>query len=1220
MITSKFSRPKGTRRRAAFSLVLSLTVMAMLLLLCIGAAALLAIELRVSRASTSYAKARLNALAGARIALGEIQRTLGPDQRITANAAILGVPGDADSGVARPRLVGVWKSAVIDRDYKSGHDAKFVSWLSSGAAKGEAGDGFSPARLDDAKRPVLSATGREWMLFDGGPAPYAGDDKLNTDKAALGVYAPTEVMDAQSGARFAWVAFDENQKASLLLREPDEAAAAGESGLTAAGVAALRGEAHARFFPGSATDRLDRWPHQVSADTSKVPGFASLALEKGADGSEWFPEAARNPRALIHDFSTVSFSLLTDVVNGGLKRDLSCLSAMSDADWRNDPLAKNLLGRDDSRAAWASSGAPADLSRLMVDPLDKVWPGYGDIRDYGRLSDVTAGILKKGGAAPYVEMIPYADYKVFLGQTNGANSRLTSMAPNWRLPVLARFRIEYSLVAELKTPATGATPPVAATYDIKPKLNVVAQLWNPYNVRLKLSQTQDYYWFRVVAFPVRLDLYQNTKDAAGWLPRWAFSTGKLDLGMPLFDAADMEPGEVRTFSLPPDPSNTGNLSNVRMVPGYSQSGGIILNDSRTVTDGRPLFYAMSPNDSVDTTGITQSKGEVQLARGPTLNLNGASGGNNFIGSVGSFDNTMPRLPTTASDAVNGPAPKKPYQSVGQLNEYVISDAAPSASALAVTPKKVMVSELRLKSEAFAVCQGAFSEPVSIQQSQATGPNTDDATVNSLPVEFVAWDVARRSNPADPNELQFIPSGGRTLGFIGTGFETTTGSTHYIRNRLPLTPPLNLFSLRHARLGGGSRSFGSAAGGNVIVDQYHTRPTSIPDAFGNSTPAPFVPPASLVSTANLPKVSGYFQNLPAVDYSWALNAILADTWFASSLGDWKNCATADTMGFTNDFPTMVRKIFTRLIGVPNARLSPAVTLPEATAVLGSSVVAKDAFRQAAALFVCEGGFNINSTSVRAWRAFLASGARTARIALNGTGDALPVTPAPTTGISRVNTAAVANGDAVAAAESPATAVAEPSGQDTKGWKRVNGGRELTEDQLDKLAIAMVKEVKLRGPFLSMGEFLNRRLEPGELGRHGAVQAAIENALLNEHLKTTGRALTDARLGLPNGEFGAALAQTGASLPGRISQADLLAPLSSALTPRGDTFIVRVTAEAGDGTSARASCELTLTRRYQFIDTTDAVHVESGDLTRTANKAFGRRFVVLAARWLDGSETR
>ena len=63
---------------------------------------------------------------------------------------------------------------------------------------------------------------------------------------------------------------------------------------------------------------------------------------------------------------------------------------------------------------------------------------------------------------------------------------------------------------------------------------------------------------------------------------------------------------------------------------------------------------------------------------------------------------------------------------------------------------------------------------------------------------------------------------------------------------------------------------------------------------------------------------------------------------------------------------------------------------------------------------------------------------------------------------------------------------------------SGHRELTPDEIHRLAVAIVDEVKLRGPFLSLADFVNRRLAEDETGRMGALQAAIEKAGLNSSL--------------------------------------------------------------------------------------------------------------------------
>jgi hypothetical protein len=52
--------------------------------------------------------------------------------------------------------------------------------------------------------------------------------------------------------------------------------------------------------------------------------------------------------------------------------------------------------------------------------------------------------------------------------------------------------------------------------------------------------------------------------------------------------------------------------------------------------------------------------------------------------------------------------------------------------------------------------------------------------------------------------------------------------------------------------------------------------------------------------------------------------------------------------------------------------------------------------------------------------------------------------------------------------------------------------LSDTEIDELAAAIVRQVKLRGPFLSLSEFVNRRLDPSDtaLSAKGALQAALD----------------------------------------------------------------------------------------------------------------------------------
>ncbi|MCY7288586.1 MAG: hypothetical protein LH624_10150, partial [Cryobacterium sp.] len=70
---------------------------------------------------------------------------------------------------------------------------------------------------------------------------------------------------------------------------------------------------------------------------------------------------------------------------------------------------------------------------------------------------------------------------------------------------------------------------------------------------------------------------------------------------------------------------------------------------------------------------------------------------------------------------------------------------------------------------------------------------------------------------------------------------------------------------------------------------------------------------------------------------------------------------------------------------------------------------------------------------------------------------------------------------------------PSGSPGNVW---NGFRALSDDDVKLLATNIVTEVRKRGPFLSLAEFVNRRVEGSEFGAKGAIQAAIDATAINK----------------------------------------------------------------------------------------------------------------------------
>ncbi len=77
------------KQKKAFALVLALSLMGFMVLLTVSLATMVSMQLRLSKQSLNTFKARQAAKFSACQALGAIQSTLGPDQRITANAGIL---------------------------------------------------------------------------------------------------------------------------------------------------------------------------------------------------------------------------------------------------------------------------------------------------------------------------------------------------------------------------------------------------------------------------------------------------------------------------------------------------------------------------------------------------------------------------------------------------------------------------------------------------------------------------------------------------------------------------------------------------------------------------------------------------------------------------------------------------------------------------------------------------------------------------------------------------------------------------------------------------------------------------------------------------------------------------------------------------------------------------------------------------------------------------
>jgi hypothetical protein len=193
---------------------------------------------------------------------------------------------------------------------------------------------------------------------------------------------------------------------------------------------------------------------------------------------------------------------------------------------------------------------------------------------------------------------------------------------------------------------------------------------------------------------------------------------------------------------------------------------------------------------------------------------------------------------------------------------------------------------------------------------------------------------------------------------------------------------------------------------------------------------------------------------------------------------------------------------------------------------------------------------------------------------------------------------------------------------KNWQ---GYRRLTKTQVDELAKEIVKEIRTRGPFLSLADFVNRNLgaESDVTTLKGALQAAIDRTTINAAIKQVeGKELAAADVSV-NGykSVKACIGNSAAHAPGIVTQGDVLSALGARVTVRADTFRIRGYGETRDATGkvvlAKAWCEAVVQRVPDYVDPADLAHAQYSTLNGV-NKKFGRRYEIVSFRWLGPKE--
>jgi hypothetical protein len=469
--------------------------------------------------------------------------------------------------------------------------------------------------------------------------------------------------------------------------------------------------------------------------------------------------------------------------------------------------------------------------------------------------------------------------------------------------------------------------------------------------------------------------------------------------------------------------------------------------------------------------------------------------------------------------------------------------------------------------------------------------------------------------ADIDQFSFNDTGNVFIGFSDIPFETQGDIPKAILYEIPesvndLTSMASLqqarlHPTRHAGTGGDARTLADHTTNYGYMMPAHTIGNSFSHLLVDSSRAiqSFYPSYENSDPAQIPESIPYASTKSPRDFgSYAHNDGLLGSFFPGYDSSWiYNTVLWDDFLFTSDYNT-------RFVWYPPYQ-DPAYR----TAGNPMQGTHRD-FTDSASRMLVQGAFNVNSTSVAAWALLLES--------MLGVDSSAPQ---DVSSFRRFLT------------QNPTFFDSE-----TDDYASVSahvGNRVLSREQIwnpssnTGLAVEIVRQIKRRGPFISLADFVNRSLVPASNpdAHAGVLQSAIDTMGLNNALGTTGTDMwlnpaTDypgtASRGGPM-YFGLSTANTsgrktsGASA--EITQADILSRIGSVLQVRSDTFTVRSYGSLGpSGTSsARAWCEVVVQRAPNYVDPVNS----AGDLPSSLNvinQKFGRRFRIISFRWLGEEE--
>lgn len=389
---------KHTKRSPGFSLILSLTLMAGIVMLLVTVSAFITIESRAVINQQLATRARLNAVVSMRLALAHLQQEAGPDRRATARADIT-QPNITPDKILNPTWTGIWRSDNPDSPpawLVSGRDDKTPGAQSvslSGLADYPT-NVWTPWQTDfDSRKWTREERGKRlvnlvgWATASdakeadfGNPSTARISGFVSLPKIALphDVQGPDKAYpnDNIAGSYAYWIG-DEGIKARINLREVRS-----EDPNNAAQLISVRSPVTHGILKNLVN------PVQLDAFTQ----LKEAPLLSGVD-SAFNALGSSDVRKYFHDITTVSSGVLADSLNGGLKRDLSLAFELSDDLFAKTEFGQGAGGSHPSAGTMTEKGVEsATMKALRVFNPDNTETTYAATPIFSRT--VTDGQLR----------------------------------------------------------------------------------------------------------------------------------------------------------------------------------------------------------------------------------------------------------------------------------------------------------------------------------------------------------------------------------------------------------------------------------------------------------------------------------------------------------------------------------------------------------------------------------------------------------------------------------------------------------------------------------------------------------------------------------------------------------------------------------------------------------------------------------------------------------